>query len=76
MITAERVALHEGRQEMSEVEYRLRDIARQLCVLETEPEMRGPLTLEGLHVLGQAIRSAQKVCDRLVAIRENHKEAA
>jgi hypothetical protein len=61
---------------VNEVEYRLRDIARQLCVLESDPEMRAPLTLEQLHVLAQALRSAQKVCDRLIAIRANNKEAA
>jgi hypothetical protein len=61
---------------VSEREYALRDIARRLSLLESEPDMRGPLSVEELHVLGQAIRSAQRVCDRLIAIRTNHKEAA
>jgi hypothetical protein len=38
-----RLSLFEER-EVNEVEYRLRDIARQLCVLESDPEMRAPLT--------------------------------
>jgi hypothetical protein len=62
---------------MTELEYALRNIARLLSLIESEPDMRRePMTLEELHVLGQAIRSAQRVCDRLVAIRENHKAAA
>jgi hypothetical protein len=61
---------------VNEREFALREIARRLSLIESEPDMRKPLSIEELHVLGQAIRSAQRVCDRLVAIRENHKEAA
>jgi hypothetical protein len=60
---------------VNEREFALREIARRLSLIESEPDMRGPLTLEELHVLGQAIRSAQRVFDRLVAIRENRKAA-
>jgi hypothetical protein len=60
---------------VNEREFALREIARRLSLIESEPDMRKPLTLEELHVLGQAIRSAQRVFDRLVAIRENRKAA-
>jgi hypothetical protein len=62
---------------VNDLEYALRNIARLLSLIESEPDMRRePMTPEELHVLGQAIRSAQRVCDRLIAIRTNHKEAA
>jgi hypothetical protein len=70
------VDLYEEREEVSEREYALREIARRLSLIESEPDMRVPLSPEEMRVLSQAIRSAQRVCDRLIAIRTNHKEAA
>jgi hypothetical protein len=62
---------------VTELEYALRNIARLLSLIESEPDMRRePMTPEELHVLAQAIRSAQRVHDRLIAIRENRKAAA
>jgi hypothetical protein len=61
---------------VNDLEYALRNIARLLSLIESEPDMRIPLSPEEMRVLSQAIRSAQRVCDRLIAIRTNHKDAA
>jgi alkylhydroperoxidase/carboxymuconolactone decarboxylase family protein YurZ len=68
-----REAVKEGDAAMN-LESDFREISRRLCLIEAWAPP-GALTPEELAELARALLIAQRVCDRLVAIRTNRRAA-